>query len=92
MRRTAAQSSSLAGRWGRVYPHLPSIAGSPTLEGRWHVVKKLALLSIIIASIVIPVRAARLKNPRIGYRRMITQMLLFNIFYVFVLVVLWGRM
>ena len=54
--------------------------------------KKIALLSVIIASIVIPVRAARAKDPRKGYRKVLWQMLLFNICYVFILVVLWGRL
>ena len=64
---------------------------SAPLEG-WPVVKKLALLSVIIASIIIPVRAARTKNTREGYRKVLRQMLLFNLFYAFILVFLWGRL
>jgi hypothetical protein len=55
-------------------------------------VKKIALLSIIFAAIAIPVRAARAKNARQGFRKVVWQTLLFNLFYVFVLVVLWGRL
>jgi len=46
---------------------------------------KLLLLSIIFASIALPARAARIKNPRLGFRKVVIYMLIFDAFYVFVL-------
>ncbi|HEY2408695.1 MAG TPA: hypothetical protein VGI10_21970 [Polyangiaceae bacterium] len=43
---------------------------------------KLLLLSIIIASIALPARAARDVNSRRGLRKVITLMLAFNLLYV----------
>jgi hypothetical protein len=52
---------------------------------------KLILMSIIIATVVIPTRAAREKNPRNGLRKAVVQMLLFEAFYLFALRFLYGR-
>lgn len=52
---------------------------------------KLLLLSILIASIALPARAAREKNPRRGLRKTIVYVLLFNVFYLFSLLFLYGR-
>ena len=52
---------------------------------------KLIELSIIIATIAIPARAARMKNPALGLRRMVINMLLFEAFYVFAIRFLHGR-
>jgi hypothetical protein len=52
---------------------------------------KLIELSIIIALIAIPARAARQKNPRLGLRKMIINMLIFEVFYVFSMRFLHGR-
>jgi hypothetical protein len=41
-------------------------------------VTKLILMSIMIATLAIPVRAARLRDPRRGLRRMVFQLLVFN--------------
>lgn len=54
--------------------------------------KKLALMSIIIAPIIIAVRAARAKNARQGFRKVMKQTLVFNVFYLLILVFLWGRL
>ena len=46
---------------------------------------KLLLLSIIFASIALPARAARIKDPRLGFRKVVIYMLLFDAFYLVVL-------
>ena len=46
---------------------------------------KLLLLSIIIALIALPARAANLPNPRAGFRKLIIWMLYFQAFYAFAL-------
>lgn len=46
---------------------------------------KLLLLSIIFASIALPARAARIKNARLGFRKFVIYMLVFDAFYVIVL-------
>lgn len=53
--------------------------------------QKLVLLSVILASIVIPARAARLKNPRAGLKKTLVNMVIFNLVYVFLLIFVWGR-
>jgi predicted secreted protein len=53
---------------------------------------KLLLLSIIFATIALPARAARMKNPRLGLRKTVISLILFNLFYVFGLVFLYGRL
>jgi hypothetical protein len=52
---------------------------------------KLFLLSIVFAPIVLPLRAARAKNARKGFRKTIIHMALFNVFYLFVLLFIYGR-
>jgi hypothetical protein len=52
---------------------------------------KLILLSIAIAMVVIPTRAARHPDPREGLRRVLVQMLAFEAIYAFSLIFLWGR-
>jgi hypothetical protein len=52
---------------------------------------KLFLLSIVLAPIVLPLRAARAKNARKGFRKTMIQMALFNVFYLFVLLFIYGR-
>jgi len=53
---------------------------------------KLVLLSIIIATIAVPARAANLPNPRLGLRKAIIWMLWFELFYVLSLLFLFGRL
>jgi hypothetical protein len=52
---------------------------------------KLILLSLLFAMIWIPARAAREKNPRKALRKVIVQMLIFEVFYLFALRFLYGR-
>jgi hypothetical protein len=52
---------------------------------------KLLLLSIVIATIALPARAANLVSPRKGLRKAMLWMLLFELFYVFALMFLVGR-
>ena len=52
---------------------------------------KLILISTVIATILIPARAARNRSPRMGLKKAIIQTLLFDVWYCFALVYLWGR-
>jgi len=54
--------------------------------------KKFLLISIIFAVVVIPARAARVKNPKRGFKKMIVQSALYNLFYLVVLLFIWGRL
>lgn len=53
--------------------------------------QKLIELSLIIATLAIPTRLARMKNPRKGFRKMVIYMLAFEAFYLFELRFLHGR-
>jgi len=53
---------------------------------------KLLLLSILIAPIALPARAARAKNPRVGMKKALVQMALFHAFYMFFLIYLYSRL
>ncbi len=48
-------------------------------------------MSVIIASIVIPARAARVKSARAGLKQVITQITIFNLVYLFLLVYVVSR-
>jgi hypothetical protein len=52
---------------------------------------KLILMSIVIAMVVIPVRASREADARKGMRMMIKQMLIFGVVYELLLRFAWGR-
>jgi len=52
---------------------------------------KIILLSIIIAMIAIPARLARVKDAKAGLKRVIVQMLVFDVFYILALKFLYGR-
>jgi hypothetical protein len=54
-------------------------------------ISKLAELSIVIALIAVPARAARQKDSRLGMRKLIIWMLAFDVFYLFALRFLYGR-
>ncbi|NLE87547.1 MAG: hypothetical protein GX607_14245 [Myxococcales bacterium] len=54
--------------------------------------KKLLLLSVIFATVAIPVRAARLPNPRQGFKKALWHMVAFNLFYLFGLYYLEARL
>ena len=53
---------------------------------------KFVLLSIMIMSILIPARAAAEKNPRVGLRKAIRNMTIFNLIYVLAVVFLYPRL
>ena len=53
---------------------------------------KLLLLSLLISMMVIPARAAREANPSRGLRKVIVQTIVFNVFYAFALIFLYGRL
>jgi hypothetical protein len=55
-------------------------------------VKKLILLSIIIAAIAIPARAARIKDPRKGFKTALRQVLIFNFIYLILITMVWTRL
>lgn len=52
---------------------------------------KLILLSTVIGLVAIPILAAREKNARKGLRKVIVQMLIFQVVYLLALRFLWGR-
>jgi hypothetical protein len=52
---------------------------------------KLILLSVIIAAIVIPVRAARAKNAKAGLKKIVKQVAIAHVVYLLALIFLWGR-
>lgn len=54
--------------------------------------QKLVLMSVIIASIVIPARASRMKSPQAGMRTVVKQVLVFNLIYLFMLLYVVGRL
>ena len=54
--------------------------------------KKLILLSVIIASIAFPARMARLKDGRAGLKKALLQMLVFEFIYVILVTQVWFRM
>jgi hypothetical protein len=54
--------------------------------------KKLILLSVIFASIVLPARAARQKDGRKALKRVLLQMVIFDAIYVALLTQVWFRM
>lgn len=54
--------------------------------------KNVVLLSIIIASIVVPAKAARLLDPRKGFKLMVRNMMLFALFYVFAVMYIYPRL
>jgi hypothetical protein len=55
-------------------------------------VKKLILLSVIIASVVVSARAARSKNGQQGLKKAVIQIAIFEIVYVVLVTQVWFRM
>jgi hypothetical protein len=55
-------------------------------------VKKLILLSVIIASIVIPARAARVKDGNAGLKKALIQMAVVDVVYMILITQVWFRM
>jgi hypothetical protein len=56
------------------------------------VIQKLLLVSILIAAIAIPFRAARARTARLGLRRAVFWMLAFNILYLFAVRLVYPRL
>jgi hypothetical protein len=54
--------------------------------------KKLILMSVLLAPFVLAARAAKVKNPRTGLRKFLTQVAVFNFIYLFLLLVVWTRL
>ena len=54
--------------------------------------KKLLLLSVIIASVVLPARAARAKSGREGLKKALIQTAIFDLIYVVLVTQVWFRM
>jgi hypothetical protein len=52
---------------------------------------KIILISILIAIIAIPTQVARSAKTRGGLRKALVRMLIFEAFYAFALLYLWGR-
>lgn len=53
---------------------------------------KLLLLSFVFATVAIPVRASKDKNPRRGLKRALKGIILFNLFYCFNLYYIQARL
>lgn len=53
---------------------------------------KLLLISILFMSIIIPARAATAKDPRVGLKKALLYMTLFNLFYVLAVTFLYPRL
>ena len=45
--------------------------------------RKLLLLSVVVAMLVVPIIAARSSNPKRGLRNAVVVFALFNVFYIF---------
>lgn len=54
--------------------------------------KKLILLSVVIAAIAIPLRNAKGKNARAGLKKTLIQTAAFNVVYLFLVVWVWNRL
>lgn len=54
--------------------------------------KKLILLSVIIVSVVAPVRAARAASGREGLKKALIQAAIFDVIYVVLVTQIWFRM
>lgn len=50
---------------------------------------KLLLLSGLIMMVVVPLRAARVRDPRRGLRRALAQFLAFNVVYWVAVIIVW---
>ena len=84
----ARSESGLPGPWpGRILGGVFSAIRTRALA-----LKKLILLSVIIASVVMPVRAARAKDGFEGLKRALIQTAIFEIIYVVLVTQVWFRM
>ncbi len=54
--------------------------------------KKLILLSVIIAAIAIPARAARVKDARAGLKKTLVQAAIFNFIYLILITMVWFKL
>jgi hypothetical protein len=53
---------------------------------------KLLLLSIILGTIAVPVRAARQKNPQLGLKKALTGLAILNVCYLLAVWFVWPRL
>lgn len=53
--------------------------------------RKLILISIIVATVVIPLRAARARSARRGLEQALVAMLVFDVFYLLAVMFLYPR-
>lgn len=54
--------------------------------------KKLILLSVIIAAIAIPARASKMKDGRAGLKKTLVQAVIFNIIYLILITQVWFKL
>jgi hypothetical protein len=54
--------------------------------------KNFLLMSVLIITLVIPIRASRMKNPVWGLKRALLYFLAFNAFYLFALLFIYPRL
>jgi hypothetical protein len=53
--------------------------------------KKLILLSVIIAAIAIPARNSKAKNAQVGLKKTLIHTIAFNLIYLFLILYVWHR-
>jgi hypothetical protein len=66
--------------------------GRSTGGARFAVTAKLLLVSILVAVIAIPLRAARTRSAKLGLRKAVLWMLAFNLFYLFAVRIIYPRL
>lgn len=55
-------------------------------------IAKLILLTVIFAAIAIPTRAAKTKDARVGFKKVIVHTLIFNAIYLILITLVWFRL
>ncbi len=58
----------------------------------WFFLKKLILLSVIIAAIALPARAARAKDGQAGLKKALLQVVIFEFVYMILITQVWFRL
>ena len=79
-------------RCDRVAPVTRSAAERANLPETEGVVEKFILVSILLATIIVPMRAARDESPARGLRRTVLWMMTFNLMYLIALLYILPRL
>src|SRR5712672_1792640 len=90
MRSRCPHARSSVCRWGRACFKLlvpcpgPAFrSGNEGQSSRRRIMSKAVILSAVLAIIILPVRAAKAKDPKEGLKKAIWYMVAFNLFYLF---------